>query len=74
MSSAVAVTKPASTDRPQTHGVWSDEQVEAFRARLREATATFVDKAAGAVIGTINTVADAIRARARRTIGRDGRN
>ena len=72
--SAVAVAEPAATYRPQTHGVWSDEQVEAFRARLREATATFVDKAAGAVIGTINTVAVAIRARNRRTIRHDGRN
>jgi len=30
---------------------------------LREVTATFVDKAAGAVIETVNTVAAAIRSR-----------
>jgi hypothetical protein len=43
--------------------VWSDKQVEAFRARLRQVTATFVDKAAGAVISTVNAIAVAIRSR-----------
>jgi hypothetical protein len=74
VGSAVAFAEPAAADRPQTHGVWSDEQVEAFRARLREVTTTFVDKAAGAVIGTVNTVAVAIRSRTRRTVGDDDRN
>jgi nicotinate-nucleotide--dimethylbenzimidazole phosphoribosyltransferase len=67
VASAATVAEPAATDRPQTHRVWSDEQAEAFRARLREVTATFVDKAAGVVIETVNTVAVAIRSRTRRT-------
>jgi hypothetical protein len=63
VGSTVAVAEPAATDRPQTRGVWTDEQVEAFRTRLREVTATFVDKAAAAVIETVNAVAAAIRSR-----------
>ena len=38
--------------------MWTEEQAEAFRTQLREVTAKVVDKAAGAVIDTINTVGD----------------
>jgi len=58
----VAVPEPVTTPQ-QPQGVWTDEQAEAFRAKLREVTATFVDKAAGAVIGTVNTVVALIRSR-----------
>jgi hypothetical protein len=63
MGSEVAVVEPASTAAPQKHGVWTEEQVAAFRTRLSEGTAKVVDSAAGAVIEAINTVADAIRSR-----------
>jgi len=63
VGSEVAVAEPTATVVQQPHGVWTDEQVEAFRTRLREVTATVVDKAAGAVIETVNTVAGASRSR-----------
>jgi hypothetical protein len=63
VAAAVAVAEPEATIVEQTHGVWTDEQVEAFRNRLRETTADIVDRAAGAVIETINAVAAAIRSR-----------
>jgi hypothetical protein len=63
VSSTMATAPPVATDVPPTHGVWTPEQVEAFRARLSDATAKVVDKAAGAVIETVNTVAAAIRSR-----------
>jgi len=63
VGSEVAVAVPAATVVQQPHGVWTDEQVEAFRTRLREVTATVVDKAAGAVIEAVNTVAAVIRSR-----------
>ncbi len=59
----MAVAEPAAIVVQQRHGVWTEEQVEAFRTRLREVTAKVVDKAAGAVIETVNTVAAAIRSR-----------
>jgi hypothetical protein len=62
-AAAVAVAEPEATIVEQTRGVWTDEQVEAFRNRLRETTADIVDRAAGAVIETINVVAAAIRSR-----------
>jgi hypothetical protein len=63
VGSEVAVAEPGATVAPRKHGVWTDEQAAAFRARLREATANVVDKAAGAVIETVNTVAGVIRSR-----------
>jgi hypothetical protein len=60
---AVAADEAAASPRPHARGVWTDEQVDAVRARLRDATATFVDKAAGAVMETVNVVASAIRSR-----------
>jgi hypothetical protein len=70
---ALAVAEPAQTTARQ-RGVWSDEQVEAFRAQLREGTANVVDKAATAVIETVNTIAAALRSRMsqRRGEGRRG--
>jgi hypothetical protein len=58
-----AVPVPGTVETPRPQGVWSDEQIEAFRARLREGTATVVDKAAGAVIGAVNTIAAVLRSR-----------
>jgi hypothetical protein len=43
--------------------VWSDEQVAALRTRITDATAKAVDKAAGAVLGVVNTIAARIRSR-----------
>jgi hypothetical protein len=63
VGSTMATAPPAATDVPPAHGVWTPEQVEAFRTRLSEATAKVVDRAAGAVIETVNTVAAAIRSR-----------
>jgi hypothetical protein len=62
VGSEVAVAEPA-TGAPQKQGVWTEEQAEAFRTRLRDVTAKFVDKTAAAVIDTVNTVAAAIRSR-----------
>jgi hypothetical protein len=63
VGSQVAVAEPVATATPQPRGVWSEEQAEAFRARLREVTATAVDRAAGAVIETVNSIAAAVRSR-----------
>jgi hypothetical protein len=69
-----AADQPAADDGPEAPGVWSEEQVEAFRARLREVTTTVVDRAAGAVIGTVNTLAAAIRSRTSSRRGDDNRS
>lgn len=58
-----AAAEPRAPRDAPPAGVWSDDQVEAIRTRLSEVTATVVDRAAGAVMETINTVAAAIRAR-----------
>lgn len=71
--SQVAVAEPAPAAAPHTGGVWTDEQVAAMRARVREATASVVDKAAGAVIDTVNVVAAAIRSRTQSGRGGNGR-
>lgn len=63
VAAAVAVAEPEATIVEQTRGVWTDEEVEALRNRIRETTADIVDRAAGAVIETINVVAAAIRSR-----------
>ena len=67
----VAVTGADATPPPQSptpqapppRGLWTDEQAEALRGRLRDATAKAVDRAAGAVIETVNSMAAAIRSR-----------
>ncbi len=66
VGSEVAVAEPAATPVQPPRGVWTEEQVEAARARLSEATAKFVDKAAGVVMETVNFVAATIRSRASR--------
>ena len=63
VGSTMAIAPPAATGVPPARGVWTPEQVGAFRSRLSEATAKVVDRAAGAVIETVNAVASAIRSR-----------
>jgi hypothetical protein len=69
----LAVAEPVATATPQPRGVWTDEQAEAFRARLREVTSTVVDRAAGAVIETVNSIAAAVRSRTSSDRRRDPR-
>jgi hypothetical protein len=63
VSADVTLVEPAATGESQPRGVWTEEQVDAFRNRLRDVTANVVDKAAGAVIEAVNTVASVIRSR-----------
>jgi hypothetical protein len=61
----LTVAEPAAssaTPRPP-RGIWTDEQAEALRTRVRDVTTRVVDRAAGAVIETVNNVAGAIRSR-----------
>jgi hypothetical protein len=71
--SQLAVAEPVATATPQPRGVWTDEQAEAFRARLRDVTANVVDRAAGAVIETVNIIAAAVRSRTSSDRRRDPR-
>jgi hypothetical protein len=62
--SALTVAEPVASAAPQPpRGIWTEEQAEALRTRVREATTRVVDRAAGAVIETVNNLASAIRAR-----------
>lgn len=62
--SDLTVAEPVASAAPQPpRGIWTDEQAEALRNRVRDVTAKAVDRAAGAVIETVNNVAAAIRAR-----------
>jgi hypothetical protein len=73
VGSQVAVAQPPPAAGRQPRGVWTEEQVGAFRTRLRETTANIVDKTAGAVIETVNAVAAAIRSRTSNRRGDDHR-
>jgi TPP-dependent pyruvate/acetoin dehydrogenase alpha subunit len=63
----VTVVEPVASAAAQPpRGIWTEEQAEALRARVRDATTKAVDRAASAVIETVNSLAAAIRARSER--------
>jgi hypothetical protein len=68
----LVVPEPAAHAVPPIGGVWTDEQVDAVRARVREVTSNAADKAAGAVMAAVNLVASAIRSRTSSDRPRDG--
>jgi hypothetical protein len=68
----LVVPEPAAHAVPPIGGVWTDEQVDAVRARVREVTANVADKATGAMMTAVNMVAAAIRSRTSSDHPRDG--